>query len=135
MTTPCPHADGVTVAWIYGEGPASHEDHVATCPDCQATLAEHADVVALTGDVWMRVAHRQRPRPWVRLVATMTATVAASALLWAGILTLGRVAPDAPTPVDTDAVADAPLGDTALDARLDALDATLLDLSLDLSEL
>lgn len=105
MTRPvhptCPLAETTTIAWLYGEGPENHVHHVASCEDCTAVAAEHAEVMASVGPVLdeLRPAPAAVPpaeaptapapvaanRPWL-LAALAVVAVAAAALLvlWVG---------------------------------------------------
>ncbi|MCB9682694.1 MAG: hypothetical protein H6733_14610 [Alphaproteobacteria bacterium] len=152
MTPPCPHAHTTTVAWLYGESPDDGHDHalhVATCADCQATAALHADLIATTAPVLpavrtttgpsaARVARHVGARV---LVASVLAVAAALAVVLGGT-------PGAGSPATTSApVAQAPHGAPArgaavdlttpddLDLRLDALQGEVAALSLDFASL
>ncbi len=129
----CPHAQTTTLRWLYGEvGDAEHAEHVAGCPDCQAVADAHLSVLAVLPD---RPAPAQ-PRP--RRVPTWAWTVpllaAAATLL---VMVRPGVSPGPAPSIDDRLLARADVDtlflDDGLDARLDALDAQLLDLQVELT--
>lgn len=130
----CPHADTTTLRWLYGElDDEAHAAHVAGCPDCQAACDAHLDVLGALPDAPRSAATAPaRDNPW-RIAGPLLA--AAAALF---VVLLPSSTPEAPPP-EAVAFADPSLSlsllvDDPLDDRLDALDAELLALRLDLSD-
>jgi hypothetical protein len=141
MSPTCEQRDA-TLLWLYGEGDESHAAHVAQCTACQQLADEHLDVLgaiapvasALTVPAPVAVAEPvpvpANDRRWWFAAAAAAAVV----LAVLGRPTAAPVEVDvSPTPVDRLVAAVDPLDD--LDLRLDALDAELTDISLDLETL
>jgi hypothetical protein len=133
----CPHAETTTVAWLYGEGDEGHAAHVASCPDCEAVSALHAEVVCLTSPVLPALRSGEVP-----VAAPASPSWARPLLLLAAAATLVVVplvrwqSPPEPPPT-TPALATRALPDEPelLDLRLERLEDQVLDLSLDLEAL
>ncbi len=142
----CPHATTTTIAWMYGEGPESHDLHVAECDDCAAVLDEHVDVLSAVGDDLPALRQHgavdqefTRPSP-VRWVASAALLTAAAAVALFAVWPTQQVTPaPAASPVPLAELASAPLPEALfeddLDRRIDDLDADLDYLSLNLGTL
>lgn len=123
----CPHATTTTLAWLYGEGDEAHAAHVASCPECEAVVATHADVLVTVG---ARPVPAPAPVAWRRWALAAAVLLAVGAGGWAVGMRAPSSPPDAaPTRPDNDATAA--LGPDDLDQRLDRLQADVALLSLD----
>ena len=126
-----------TVAWMYGEGPEEHAEHVFSCETCSAALEEHEAAMAVVAPVVAGLKTEVRGEvvvgPWRRrrvlgvavvlLAAAAAIAMAVSATRMHSATTPAREA--APSVVD---VFDGDDVDAALDALDDDLDALSSDL-------
>ncbi|MEM6930376.1 MAG: hypothetical protein AAF602_25790 [Myxococcota bacterium] len=127
----CPHATTTTLLWLYGEGDDAHADHVASCAECQAVAADHADVMSAMSGVSHLDLESASPRPanrglWVGF--GMGAALAAAIALV--VLHSGPATPEVASdelPVDLSVFAA--LEDDPLDEQFDVLSQELGDLA------
>ncbi|MEN0066610.1 MAG: hypothetical protein AAGA48_31040 [Myxococcota bacterium] len=122
----CPHATTTTLLWLYGEADASHDAHVASCAECQAVAADHADVMSAMAEVSHLdlcedppAAPRPVNRGWSVRAVSLTAVALAAA---AGVLLMNRgPAPEPGADLATQELSALALGDDLLDERFDDL--------------
>lgn len=109
----CPHAEATTLAWLYGEGPDEHAEHVAHCADCTHVVEMHSEVLAAVGPILDDVPEvadlpgsvvDDQPVPTPANRTWLFGAVAAVAVLAAAVLLVLGLNPGADRAVDTPVV-------------------------------
>ena len=77
----CPHAETTAILALFDEAPPDFADHLVGCPDCQATLAEHRETLAVVAPHMPTAPPRPRSRPRRAAILIATAALAAATLL------------------------------------------------------
>lgn len=135
--TPCEHAETTVLLYLFGEAPPEYSEHLAGCAECQASLSEHTDTVAMVTPALakpqeaelVQLQQPRTPRSWL---------VGAGLAMAAGVALSLQPAPsvdidDAPVVAElTEEAAPDLSWEDPFSTKLSSLDAEINDLARDL---
>ena len=75
----CPHTQTTVVLAAFGEAPTNFDDHLLSCAECRAAMAEHRDTLSAIAPALLTASAPKRQRSW--RFGVVSALLAATALL------------------------------------------------------